>query len=328
MTEIAIIGGGVIGLACGLELARRNLQVTILERDLPGQGATWAAAGMLAPTAEALIGELADLANASLSLYPNWISEIQGITGDNSGFWQCGILALDPNLSPGNWLSARDLAQKQAGLNLAGAHWLESEGQVDNRRLVTNLELAARSLGVQIQAGIQVEKIATHHDRVTHLQTSLGEIRADRYLLAAGAWTRALLPLPITPRKGQMLAVLARDRPLNRIIYGAGIYLVPRQDGRIIIGASVEDVGFLPGNQAATVQGLLARAIDLYPAIAAMEIIDTWWGFRPHVPGEMPILGASDYQNLALALGHYRNGILLAPITAQVVADFLTRELA
>lgn len=327
MTNIAIIGGGIIGLACGLELAQRGLEVTIWERDLLGQGATWAAAGMLAPTAEALEGDLAELAQASLRIYPEWIGQIQALTGDDCGYWNCGILALNPDLTAGVWLTGADLDRKQAGLAVNSAHWLELEGQVDNRRLVASLQRAVRASGVKIQTGVQVERIATDLDRVTHLQTSWGEVRADRYLLATGAWTRALLPLPVEPRKGQMLAVLDRDRALNRIVYGDGIYLVPRRDGRLVIGATVEDVGFLPGNQAGKIRELLTRAIEIFPAIASMELIDTWWGFRPYVAGETLILGASEYTNLALALGHYRNGILLAPITAQIVSDFVIQSL-
>ncbi len=326
MTDVLIIGGGVIGLACGIELSLRGAAVTLLERHNCGNGASWAAAGMLAPGAETLTGELADLALQSLSLYPQWINQISKITGDSCGYQKCGILALQacPN---SQWLNTEQLAEKQTGLSpeLGGAYWLESEGQVDNRKLVPALVLAARSLQIKILEGVEVNRIATNNNQVTHLETSLGKMQSDRYLLATGAWTKSLLPLPISPRKGQMLSLHESDRTLQKIIYGDQIYLVPRGDGRIIVGATVEDVGFLPGNRAASVQHLLSRAISIYPAIANLPILDTWWGFRPYAPNELPLLGTSEYENLALAVGHYRNGILLAPITAQILANHLEK---
>jgi glycine oxidase ThiO len=204
-----------------------------------------------------------------------------------------------------------------------GALWFPEDGQVDNRLLAKALVMAARSLGVKILEGTNVYQIAASGDRVTHLDTSQGKMQADRYLLATGAWTRELMPLPVTPRKGQMLSVFDRDRSLQRVLFGSDIYIVPRQDGRIIIGATVEDVGFKAGNTASGVMQLLSNAITIYPAIANMTIESTWWGFRPFAPNEMPILGASCYENLCLATGHYRNGILLAPITAQFMSDWI-----
>jgi len=328
MTDVLIIGGGVIGLACGIELSLRGASVTLLERHNCGNGASWAAAGMLAPRAEALTGELEDLAQQSLSLYPQWINQISKITGDNCGYQKCGILALQAS-PQSQWLNAEQLAEKQTGLSpeLGGAYWLESEGQVDNRKLVPALVLAARSLQIKILEGVEVNRIATNNNQVTHLETSLGKMQSDRYLLATGAWAKSLLPLPISPRKGQILSLYESDCTLQKIIYGDQIYLVPRGDGRIIVGATVEDVGFLPGNRAASVQHLISRAISIYPAIANLPISDTWWGFRPYAPNEIPLLGASEYENLALAVGHYRNGILLAPITAQILADYLGKSL-
>ena len=160
-------------------------------------------------------------------------------------------------------------------------------------------------------------------DRVLPLDTSAGQLQGDRYILATGAWTQSLMPLPIKPIKGQMLSVGDRDRKLQHIIYAPNCYIVPRQDGTIVIGATVEDSGFIQGNTAAGIAHLLNNAISVYPAIADMEINETWWGFRPYAPNEIPLLGASDYKNLVLATGHYRNGILFAPITAKLLTDFI-----
>jgi glycine/D-amino acid oxidase-like deaminating enzyme len=171
--------------------------------------------------------------------------------------------------------------------------------------------------------GTTVYQIGQDRNRVTHLDTSAGKLQGDRYVLATGAWTRSLMPLPIKPIKGQMLSVFDSDRKLQKVIYAPSCYIVPRQDGTIVIGATVEDNGFSQGNTAAGIAQLLNGAIAVYPAIADMSIIETWWGFRPHAPHEIPLLGASDYENLVLATGHYRNGILFAPITAKLITDFI-----
>jgi glycine oxidase len=326
MSSVLIIGSGIIGLATAIELSLRGASVTILERGACGQGATWAAAGMLAPEAEQLEGALRELGIRSRSLYPEWIRKLIHITNRDCSYRCCGILT--PTLSPQphlpEYIDRTQLNKKQQGLcdAISGALWYPEDGQVDNRCLAETLIVAARTLGVNILEGTNVYQIAASGDRVTHLETSLGNMHADRYLLATGAWTRELMPLPISPRKGQMLSVFDRDRSLQRVIFGSNVYLVPRQDGTIIIGATVEDVGFTAGNTAVGIAQLLNNAISIYPAIADMNIQSTWWGFRPFAPNEMPILGASIYENLGLATGHYRNGILLAPITARILADW------
>jgi glycine oxidase len=327
MSSVLIIGGGVIGLATAVELSLRGASVTIVERGVCGQGATWAAAGMLAPEAEQLEGCLRELGVRSRALYPEWISKLMHLTDRDCGYWCCGILT--PTLAPQphrpEYIDRAALDKRQIGLSevIVGALWFAEDGQVDNRHLAEALVIAARSLGVNILEGTNVYQIATQGDRVTHLETSQGNLQADRYLLATGAWTRELMPLPVSPRKGQMLSVFDRDHRLQRVIFGSNVYIVPRRDGTIIIGATVEDVGFTAGNTASGILQLLSNAIAIYPAIADMNIQSTWWGFRPFAPNEMPILGASMYENLGLATGHYRNGILLAPITARLLADWI-----
>jgi glycine oxidase len=327
MSSVLIIGGGVIGLATAVELSLRGASVTIVERGVCAQGATWAAAGMLAPEAEQLAGSLRELGIHSRALYPEWISKLMHITERDCGYWCCGILTptLEPQPHHPEYIDRTALDKRQLGLSdaIVGALWFAEDGQVDNRRLAEALVIAARSLGVNILEGTNVYQIATHGDLVTHLETSQGNLQADRYLLATGAWTRELMPLPVSPRKGQMLSVFDRDRRLQRVIFGSNVYIVPRRDGTIVIGATVEDVGFTAGNTAAGILQLLNNAIAIYPAIADMNIQSTWWGFRPFAPNEMPILGASIYENLGLATGHYRNGILLAPITARLLADWI-----
>jgi glycine oxidase ThiO len=332
MTDVLVIGGGIIGLATAIDLSQRGASVTVVERDICGRGATWAAAGMLAPEAERLEGQLLDFGIRSRNMYPQWIASLMRLSGLDCGYWCCGMIAPvleeSDNLaiaSHPKYISREESYKRQSGLgeSVLGALWLPEDGQVNNRKLVRALLIAARSLSIKILEGVTVYQIVRDHQQVIHLDTSVGNLQSDRYVLATGAWTRSLLPLPVKPIKGQMLSVFDRDRQLQRVIYAPSCYIVPRQDGKIVIGATVEDKGFEQGLTAAGVAQLLNRAISVYPAIANMPITETWWGFRPHVPNEIPILGTSDYENLVLATGHYRNGILFAPITAKLISDFM-----
>ena len=332
MTDVLVIGGGIIGLSTAIALSQKGANVTIVERDLCGHAATWAAAGMLAPEAERLEGDLLDFGIRSREMYPQWIASLMRLSGQDCGYWCCGMLApvveeSDRQVISGHpkYISREESHQRLSGLgqSILGSLWLPEDGQVNNRKLTQALLTAARSLSIKILEGTTVYQIGRDRSRVTHLDTSAGKLQSDRYILATGAWTRALMPLPIKPIKGQMLSVFDDDRKLQKVIYAPSCYIVPRQDGTIVIGATVEDNGFAQGNTAAGIAQLLNRAISIYPAIANMPITETWWGFRPHAPNEVPLLGASDYENLVLATGHYRNGILFAPITAKLITDFI-----
>jgi glycine oxidase len=337
MTDVLIIGGGIIGLATAIALSQKGANVTVVERDICGRGATWAAAGMLAPEAERLEGDLLEFGIRSREMYPQWIANLMRLSGQDCGYWCCGMIA--PVLEESDrqvisqhpkYINREESRKRQSGLGEAilGSLWLPEDGQVNNRKLTQALLTTARSLSIKILEGTTVYQIVRDQKRVTHLDTSAGKLQSDRYVLATGAWTRSLLPLPIKPIKGQMLSVFDGDRKLQRVIYAPSCYIVPRQDGTIVIGATVEDNGFSQGNTAAGIAQLLNRAIAVYPAIADMQITETWWGFRPHAPNEIPLLGASDYENLILATGHYRNGILFAPITAKLITDFMVDGIA
>jgi glycine oxidase len=332
MTDVLVIGGGIIGLATAIALSQKGANVTVIEREICGKGATWAAAGMLAPEAERLEGTLLDFGIRSRDMYPKWIANLMRLSGLDCGYWCCGMIA--PSLEESDhqiisqhpkYINREESRKRQSGLgeSILGSLWLPEDGQVNNRKLAKALLTTSQSLSIKILEGVTVYQIVRDAQRVTHLDTSVGNLQGDRYILATGAWTRSLLPLPVKPIKGQMLSVFDRDRQLQRVIYAPSCYIVPRQDGKIVIGATVEDNGFAQGNTAAGLAQLLNRAIAVYPAIANMPITETWWGFRPHAPNEIPILGASDYENLILATGHYRNGILFAPITAQLISDFV-----
>lgn len=344
--DVIIIGGGTMGLAIAIELAFAGVRATILSRHFQ-EAALHAAAGMLAPQAEALpAGPLLDLCRQSRDRYPDWTAKLEQLTGLETDYWPCGILApvLQPSLASGVshfnlenldadscWLDRPTLDSQQPGFSpeVMGAWWFPQDGQVDNRALAQVLRAAATALGIQVIEGIDVQGWQTDNGRIQHLLTNQGTLTGDRYVLATGAWSQTLLPIPVTPRKGQMLALQTpgdRPLPLQQVIYGDQIYLVPRRSGTIIVGATSETVGFTPGNTVAAIHTLLGKALALYPGLAEFEIMDTWWGYRPATPDEGPILGESPWQNLSLATGHYRNGILLAPITAHLITQLLLND--
>jgi thiazole synthase len=354
-SEVLIVGGGTIGLAIALELRQRGTPVTVLSQDFAA-AAGHAAAGMLAPGAEQIApGPMADLCLRSLALYPTWINKLEDLSGQDSGYWPCGILSptlannnigvtadvtADQNLQPSLTnqlnqpsvikLSATATHSYQSGLSshITGAYFYPEDAQVDNRALMKALRLAVQDLGVSIEEGVSVEGVMQRQQQVTGLRTSAGVKQAEHYVIATGAWSGELLPIPVGPRKGQLIAVrvpsgYGQVQPLRRVLYGEKVYIVPRRDGRIVIGATVEDVGFSAHNTPAGVAALLNAAIELYPELKEFPIEECWWGFRPATPDEMPILGAGPCHNLTLATGHHRNGILLAPVTAQLIADHI-----
>lgn len=336
--DVLVIGGGAIGLAIALELALRGGTVGVLSRSF-AEAALHAAAGMLAPQAEAIApGPMLDLCLQSRALYPDWINKLEGLTGMDCGYWPCGILvpqitpsaAAPPYIVHSQWCDRPTLDALQPGLakSVIGSWWHPDDGQVNNQRMAEVLRQAALQVGVELQEGVTVEQLYPQGERIIGLQTSQGQMQAQHYILATGAWSEALLPIPVKPRKGQMLAIRTTEaqQPLRHVLYGEDVYIIPRKDGRIVIGATSEDVGFMPHNTPAGVQSLLKAAINLYPPLADWQLEQCWWGFRPATPDELPILGESPYQNLSLATGHYRNGILLVPATAQVLADAIVQQ--
>ncbi len=267
----------------------------------------------------------------SRALYPDWTLKLEELAGLPTHYWPCGILApvyvqqdqknaaLLPSSreSPAYWLDRAAIEQYQPGLatEVVGGWWYPEDGQVDNRALARALWTAAESLGVELKDGVSVEAFLQQQGKVVGVQTS---------------WSNELLPLPVRPRKGQMLRVRVPESmaelPLTRVLYGQEIYIVPRRNRSIIIGATSEDVGFTPHNTPAGIQSLLQKAIRLYPQLQDYPIEEFWWGFRPATPDELPILGTSTCKNLTFAVGHYRNGILLAPITAALIADLISEQ--
>ncbi len=332
VAEVLILGGGVMGLAIALELRSLGAKVCILCRDFE-EAASHAAAGMLAPQAEGIPpGPMRDLCLRSRDLYPTWIPKIQSLSGQDAGYWQSGILAPSYLDLTGCDLAGRDRSamlqiQPDLGDDVRGGEWFPDDAQVDNRKLARALWAAAIAVGVEIRSGVTVTGVKTIGSQVTGLETTAGLRQADHYIVATGAWSQDLLPIAVTPRKGQMMLLrVAGEMPLKTVLFGSEIYMVPRRDGRIIIGATVEDVGFRSGNTPEGLMKLLQAATRLFPGIGQESIEDFWYGYRPATPDELPILGESQYANLTYATGHYRNGILLTPITGKIIADWVWNQ--
>ena len=356
-TDVAVIGGGAIGLACAWRIAEHGLRVAVIDPS-PGRGASWAAAGMLAPVTEVHHGEeaLLQLNLASSDLYPRFIDELEEATGMSPGYRRCGTLMVARDRDDN--LALEDLYRFQLGLGLSverlkssDCHHLEpalspgvrggilvrGDHQVDNQALLTALEEACARCGVSFLP-THAEAIIVEHDRVVGVALPAGDgLRCDHLVLAAGAWSASLRGLPpqarppLRPVKGQLLhlrtpaAAASRGVPLTgHNIRGLDVYLVVRGDGRVVIGASTEERGFDTSVTAGAILELLRDAYELVPGIHELELTETVAGLRPATPDNAPLIGAGALEGLVMATGHYRNGILLTPITADAIAELVT----
>jgi len=349
---VAIVGGGVIGLAIAWRLAMGGARVTVYERDATGSGASHASAGMLAACAETEPGEEGHLAlnRASQQLWPEFAAELETFTGlavelRTEGTLIIALTAddqarikhqLEFQISLGlplQWISAAEVRKREPHLapQVAGAIFSPEDHQVENRKLVKALLAAAAKAGASIREQAAVESIAVENGRAAGVIVAGKLEKADMVVLAAGAWSRAIEGLPpearppVRPVKGQMIALqMDPDAPLlSHCVWAPGAYLVPRRDGRLLVGATVEEKGFDPSLTAGAQLSLLEAAWRALPAIEELAIAEAWAGFRPGSRDDAPILGTGPVKGLIYATGHYRNGILLTPITARTIADLI-----
>jgi glycine oxidase len=339
---VLILGGGLMGLAVAHALARRGRTVRLLSRSR-GEAAGFVAAGMLAPHAEGLRGEQLALGQKSLALIPRWVERIEADSGLSCGLRPCGIVvpfrsAAERDAYPtarfGEPLDRGALEREVPGL---GPDWragllFAQDGQIDNRRrLMRALEAACAKRGVEFEEGSEV--LALHLDggalRGLELRRVDGRrhrLDCDEAVLACGAWSARLLPgLPVFPVKGQMLSLQAPRQALKRVVFGPGTYLVPRDDGLVVVGATSEpEAGFAAGLTPDGQKQLEAGIAALLPAAALWPPMERWWGFRPCTPDQGPLLGSSPIEGLWLATGHYRNGVLWAAVTAELLGEAIT----
>ena len=345
--DVIVIGAGIIGCSVARELSRHRLRVLLLDRQEPGKEASWAAAGMLTPAAESAESlPLVPFAKASLALYDAFIAEIEQSTGRKTGYRRGGALEVffgegaDERLA--HWLasvcptgfepqrlSAADLRQMESALapDAAAGALLADEGSVDNRLLSAAVAEAARREGVELRTGVEVTRILSAAGRVAGVETRQERLSARHIVLAAGSFTAqiegAARYAPTIPARGQMAALRPGSMPLGRVVRGPS-YLVPREDGRLLIGATVERTGFEKAVTPAGIGRLLTDAVRMVPVLADAPIVETWSGFRPDTPDHLPVLGPTDVEGLWFATGHFRNGILLAPATARALAEWIT----
>jgi glycine oxidase len=349
MAEVVIVGAGIIGTAIAVELLARGQRVTLLERAVPGAESSSAAAGMLAPQLEAHAADSSfALGLHSRTLYRSFTERLEEITGIHVAHHVDGALALAPGTEDLDRLATNTAWQAGLGLrqerldpgalrdlssalrpDLPGALFYPDEGQVDPRALMRALAFAAAKLGARIISGRTVKKIATRGGRVEGVELVDGHVIADVVVVAAGAWT-SLVPgaiesrTAIEPVRGQMLSLLAKERPFAPLLFTPSGYLVARADGRVLVGATVERTGFEKGLTAIGLHRLLDTALSWVPGLAPAPILETWSGLRPGTPDGAPLLGETRARGLFLASGHYRNGVLQAPATAAAIADLVT----
>jgi glycine oxidase len=343
--KVAIIGGGLIGCAIGLRLAQAGAEVTLLEKSIPGAEASSAAAGILGAQAESEgEGPLFRLCLESRARYAAFAQEVEALSGLPVGYRPCGLLDLAFDEASALTLarltqSQRDLGLRAEPLTADQARTLEpslgpgvrsaalfpDDAQVDNRLLVKALSAAAARVGVRFRTG-EVRGIAREGSQAVGVDLTHERLRADAVVVAAGAWTGHVAGLglardAVSPARGQMLMLQTEAPLLSRVLFAKGRYLVPRADGRLIVGSTLELDGYEKRVSVDGLASLLQLARELCPALGSARVIETWAGLRPYTVDHLPILGAGPLAGLFIASGHFLNGILLTPVTADLLAE-------
>jgi len=343
--DTVIVGGGVIGLSIARSMALRGVRnICVIERQECGTEASFAAAGMLAPQAEAdNPDEFFQLLCRSRDLYPDWASTLKAETGIDIELDLTGTICLSFNEDEEQELHQRFEWQSKAGLSaerlttaevrrlepqisasVTGALLFPRDVQVENRRLLAALATSVQVLGVSVMNETNVEEVVVSAGHVSGVQTNKGLIQSPTVVIAAGAWSdlTGAMKFPVEPVRGQMVCLSAKPQLTRHVIYSPRGYLVPRQDGRLIAGSTTERVGYLKMVTAGGVKSILMNASEISPAIERLPLVTSWAGLRPRAPDGLPLLGPCDeIEGLIYATGHYRNGILLAPLTGELIAE-------
>ncbi|HKW16794.1 MAG TPA: glycine oxidase ThiO [Terriglobales bacterium] len=339
--DAIVIGGGIIGLSLAISLRKEGLRVLVVERGEPGGEASSAAAGMLAGSGSEIPAPLKSLALESARIYPEFVRETEDESGIKVDLRDQGTIlisregefpeaaepltpekmsALEPVLSAWLLRSPRQAAPQHA------AAYLE-ERSVDPRALVSAAAEAARHRQVDLSSGTEVKGVLLSRGRAAGVRTDKSSYSAGMVINCAGAWAGCIPPMkfPVRPVKGQMLAVVG-GVSLCHVVRGEKVYLVPRTDGRIVIGSTLEDVGYDKRIDVSTIQQLFNAACELVPALEKSKKHEDWTGLRPGTRDDLPILGETSTAGYFIASGHYRDGILLAPITARVMTEVVLRR--
>jgi glycine oxidase len=348
MHDVLIIGGGVIGLTIAYESAQRGLKVLILEQGQFGREASWAGAGIIPPGGGTASGALNQLSAAASRMWPDLSAELRELTGIDNGYRRCGGIYFAA--TPRGDVSADITAWRGAGAAVeplspaavheyerriaddwaAAAYRLPGTAQVRNPRHLKALVAACQERGVELRAGQPVTGIEQSGGRVTAVRTPADRFTAGQYVVAGGAWSRQILAtcgheVDIEPVRGQIVLLSMLPLPLQHVLECGPRYLVPRPDGRILVGSTEEWVGFDKANTAEALCELLDFAIGLVPALREASYEQAWSGLRPYARRGRPYIGRMhDCENLLVAAGHFRGGLTLSPITGRLLAQLLT----
>jgi glycine oxidase len=345
--DVAIIGGGIIGGSIAFELAQRKLRVVILERQQPGREASWAAAGMLAPVPDSLeSAPLMPLAKASFALYPDFLAAVESLSCLATGFRSeatihaffaphgeaerneliAELRQVDVKAEAISAADARS-AEPALGESVRAAVWLPEEASVEPRLLTEAVLVAAARHGARIRTGVPVTSLLRKGSRVSGVIAGGEKIAAGRVVLAAGCYSGGIEGLeryaPTHPVRGQMVALRSANSTLRHVLRSHRGYVVPRNNGSVVAGSTLENAGFEKHVTPTGLRQILDAAVELAPVLSEAAILETWAGLRPGTPDGLPILGPVDLEGLLIATGHYRNGILLAPITAKLIREWI-----
>jgi glycine oxidase len=351
--DVAIAGGGIIGASIAFELAAQSLRVVVADRQSPGLEASWAAAGMLSPRPDSPRDvPLVPLAKESLRLYPQFVRAVEDVSGKPVNYAREGALeilfapseetdrertvselrALGLGVEPISLDTAR-VCEPSIARHPRAAVWLPDEGAVEPRLLVEGVLAGARGRGAEFRPHCPVTEFLLQRDRCVGFVAGGQQIAAGHVIVASGCFSGGIAAetnlmaryAPTRPVRGQMLALRPPEGlQLRRVLRSERGYLVPRKDGRVVAGSTKEDAGFEKIVTAAGIRKILDAALELCPGLESAEIVENWSGLRPGTPDDLPILGATDIDGLMIATGHYRNGILLAPVTAKLVREWIT----
>jgi glycine oxidase len=358
--DVIIVGGGLIGGSIAFELASEKLRIVVLDRQEPGREASWAAAGMLAPGPDSPESSaLVPLGKESLRLYPEFVAAIESASSKSTGFTRNGTFEVfrgpqavtqrDAMVAEFRHLglaaeamSPDDARKHEPSLapHARAVAWLRDEATVDPRLLVEAVLAAATQRGAEIRANCAVDSLLYEGKTCIGVTGAGQKISAKQVVIAAGSFCGTIAPgtiadatgnpghhlqqyAPVHPVRGQMLALRSPTVQLKKVLRSEYGYLVPRRDGRIIAGSTLEDAGFVKQVTPQGVRQILDAALELAPALADAKIVEDWSGLRPGTPDQLPIIGPTDIPGLWLATGHYRNGILLAPATAKIMRDWI-----
>lgn len=352
-SDVIVVGGGLMGCSVAYRLAKDGARVLVLERSVPGAEASSAAAGILGPTVESYDDALAlQIGRQSRELHAEWADELDELFGIDVGFRRSGVIkiAFDEHeldeldrqaqslraqgIRCERW-SPESLVDEEPAANpeAAGALSIAEDAQVEPKKLLSAVALGAQHAGATFRTGSTVRAIETEDGRVRAVRLGDESLQTERVVVAAGSWTTLIPGLPfdaetIYPVRGQMIATYTRPPIFRRVVFGAGGYVVTRPDGRVLCGSTMERVGFERGITLGGMADVVDKATRIAPTLRTAPLESHWSSFRPGTPDGLPLVGETGIEGLFLASGHHRNGILLAPFTAELIAQAMSGQTA